>query len=305
MIHSLQLEECEALWINILKDEPVIYPFYTYDWHMAWKKSLAPTLQTTVYSNDKVLVSLVKEGDTAHFSGGEEIADYLDCIGNNESKQAFWTQVLPILSTQGIKKLQLRNIPAHSPTITALQALGATVEEEDMTPTMILPETDEAYLQSLDRKDRHEFKRKVNKFELSYPDIIFSVTKNINIQTLITLMKRSEDKHIFLTREMESFFTNLPTLSDIQMLQANLLLKDGTSVASVVLFVVHQTLLLYNSGYDTSFQGSGFYLKAKMILWAIENRYKEYNFLQGQERYKYELGGKNVPVYKITYEIGQ
>ena len=83
------------------------------------------------------------------------------------------------------------------------------------------------------------------------------------------------------------------------MLQANLSIVDGTLVASVIFFMVDRTLLLYNSGFDATYQGAGFYLKAKMILWAIENNYTEYNFLQGQERYKYELGGKDVAVYRI------
>ena len=96
-------------------------------------------------------------------------------------------------------------------------------------------------------------------------------------------MKQSDDKRVFLTKDMETFFMSLSTLPKIQLLQANLTTKDGSLVASVILFVVDRTLLLYNSGFDTAYQGSGFYVKAKMILWAIENNYTEYNFLQGQE----------------------
>lgn len=303
MIHLLPLEECETLWNTILKAEPIVYPFYTYDWHVAWKKTLAPTSRAFVYHTDDVLVPLIITDKEAHFSGDEEIADYLDCIGNVGNKQLFWKELLAYLKDHDVERIVLRNIPASSPTKDILQTLGGLVTNEDMTPTIPLPKTETDYLQSLDRKNRHEFKRKIRKFDLLYPDINFLVTKEVNINVLLTLMKQDVDKQTFLTNDMEMFFRSLSTLPNIQMLQANLRTKEGLFIASIILFVVDRTLLLYNSGFDTAYKGSGFYLKAKMILWAIEYGYKEYNFLQGQERYKYELGGKDVAVFRVEINL--
>ncbi len=299
MIKTLPLEECENIWNNILAKEAIVYPFYTYSWHMAWKKILAPTSHVLVHYTDDVLVPFVITNNEIHFSGGEEIADYLDCIGDTNNKQLFWQELLSYLKDQDVERIILRNVPASSPTKDILQKLGGFVTNEDMTPTILLPKTETDYFQSLDRKNRHEFRRKINKFELSYPDINFSVKKEININVLLMLMKQSDDKKIFLTNDMDLFFRSLPTLPNIQILQGNLSTKEGSLAASVILFVVDRTLLLYNSGFDATYKGAGFYLKAKMILWAIENNYTEYNFLQGQERYKYELGGKDVAVYRI------
>lgn len=299
MITTVQLEECETVWNNILKREPIVYPFYTYGWHMTWKKIFAPASPDLVYHTDDVFVPLVIINHEAHFSGGEEIADYLDCIGDADKKQLFWEELLSCVKNQSVTRLILKNVPANSPTKDILQTLGGVVTTEDMTPTIPLPETEAEYFQSLDRKNRHEFKRKIRKFELSYPDIKFWVTKKIDINALLTLMKQADNKKIFLTHDMDQFFRSLPNLPNSQILQANLSAKNDTVVASIILFVVDRTLFLYNSGFDATYQGSGFYLKAKMILWAIESNYKEYNFLQGQERYKYELGGKDVPVYRI------
>jgi len=303
MIKTLPLEECENIWKNILKNEPIVYPFYTYGWHMAWKKTLAPTSHVLVHYTNDVLVPFVITNNEAHFSGGEEIADYLDCIGEANKKELFWKELLAYLKDQDVKRIVLRNVPTSSPTKDILQKLGAVVTNEDMTPTILLPKTEKDYLRSLDRKNRHEFKRKIKKFELLYPDINFWVTKEINITALLTLMKQSDDKRVFLTKDMETFFMSLSTLPNIQLLQANLATKDGSLVASIILFVVDRTLLLYNSGFDTAYQGAGFYLKSKMILWAIENGYEEYNFLQGQERYKYELGGKDVAVFRVEINL--
>ena len=303
MIKTLRLEESESIWNDIVKNERIPYPFYTHEWHRQWKKTLSPSATVMVYHNDDVLISLVLANNDAHFSGGEEIADYLDAIGREDKKEAFWQQLLPHLQDNGIKQLLLRNIPAASPTKDVLLSLGAHADIEDMTPTMMLKETDEAYLESLERKNRHEFKRKVKKFELTYPQVQFSVLETIDIPSLLGLMKRDEDKKTFLTKEMEAFFSTLPTLKHVNTLQATAKTKEGVIVASSLFFVVDKTLLLYNSGFDTTYQGSGLYLKAKTILWAIKNGYKEYNFLQGQERYKYELGAKDIAVYKIQIAL--
>lgn len=303
MITTVQLEECKSHWERLVNLESHHYPFYTHGWHMAWKKALAPTADTLVYSNGDVLISLVTKGNEAHFSGGEEIADYLDCLGQDSKKEAFWKELLLYLQKSSVHKLLLRNVPAHSPTKDILVSLGAIAEIEDMTPTMLLSETDEAYLLSLDRKSRHEFKRKVKKFERSYPDSEIVVSETVDIAVLLDLMKHDVDKKVFLTKEMEAFFIALPTLPEVKTLQATLKTKDGLIIASSIFFVVDTTLLLYNSGFNSAYQGSGFYLKAKTILWAIKNKYREYNFLQGQERYKYELGGKDVPVYKIAITL--
>ena len=58
---------------------------------------------------------------------------------------------------------------------------------------------------------------------------------------------------------------------------------------------------LYNSGYDPSysFYSVGLLLKAQSIHWAIEQGKKKYDFLRGNERYKYDLGAKNLRLYRI------
>lgn len=303
MITTLQLEESKAIWNTIVRTESMVYPFYTYDWHLNWKNTLAFTSNVFVYHTDDVLISLVLMGNEAHFSGGEDIADYLDCLGQQGGKETFWRELLPYLKNNGVNKLMLSNVPNHSPTKDILVSLGAVAKVEDMTPTVKLPETTDAYLNSLDRKSRHEFNRKVKKFDLTYPNCTVVVTEVLDIALLLDLMKRNDAKKEFLTNNMETFFTTIPTLSDVKTLQANLIDNTGLIVASCIFFSVNKTLLLYNSGFNETFQGSGLYLKAKMMLWAINNGYKEYNFLQGQERYKYELGGKDVPVYQIAITL--
>ncbi|MEK9143194.1 MAG: GNAT family N-acetyltransferase [Patescibacteria group bacterium] len=305
MITSMQLEEAQTLWMSALLHEAHQYPFMTYAWHAAWQTIGNPAQKVTVYTDGDVVASLVRVGTEVHFSGGEEVADYLDAIGEPDKKPVFWEKLLPYLKTLGVSKLVLRNVRYDSPTKGILVALGGVAEEEDRTPVIRLPATHDAYFASLTRKDRHELKRKIRKFELVYPDTRFSIEEkeSIDMDALLALMKRNSEKREFLTAPMETFFQALPTLPGVPIIQANLRTDKGMIIASVLLFPVGSSLLLYNSGYDPSFQGSGFYLKAKTILWAIDKGYKECNFLQGKERYKYELGGQDQPVFRVEMNL--
>lgn len=302
MIASMQLEEARDVWQKALSFEPHAYPFFTYAWHAAWQKFGDPTQKLMVYTDDEVLVPLIRDGTEAHFSGGEEVADYLDAIGEADKKQAFWKGLLPHLNILGVRSLVLRNVPFYSPTKGILESLGGKIADEDSTPILRLPSSHDAYFAGLERKDRHELQRKIRKFERSYPNLQFEMKEKelIDMDTLLWLMKKDPDKRTFLTPPMEAFFRALPMLPNVPIIQANLRQAD-VIISSVLLFPVGKSLLLYNSGYDQAYQGSGFYLKVQTILWAIDRGFTEYNFLQGRERYKYELGAKDRSVYTVEF----
>lgn len=43
----------------------------------------------------------------------------------------------------------------------------------------------------------------------------------------------------------------------------------------------------------------GIVLLAHLIQWAIEHRKRTFNFLRGNETYKYQMGGRDTAVYRI------
>ena len=82
------------------------------------------------------------------------------------------------------------------------------------------------------------------------------------------------------------------------------LLVDNTPAAVMLTFSAGDTLMGYNSGFDEkNYSGSGFYLRAKVLERARASGYKKFNFLQGNERYKYELGGKDFFVYRVDVTL--
>ena len=60
--------------------------------------------------------------------------------------------------------------------------------------------------------------------------------------------------------------------------------------------------LLYNSGYDPAYarMSVGLLNKALTIQWAIASGKRVFDFLRGDERYKYELGAVDRWIYRLT-----
>ena len=77
---------------------------------------------------------------------------------------------------------------------------------------------------------------------------------------------------------------------------------QGVDVASVFQFRTDGSLLLYNSGYDPKLRAAnpGLVLIARSIGQAVGEGCAEYDFLRGTERYKYDLGGVDRVVYRLT-----
>ena len=299
--------ELKSVWESVVTAYPSHVPYSTFAWHKAWFETLGKGFELFVFVNTdtSIVIPLVVKDGTAHFCGGEECGDYLDAIGPNEKKSNAWNHALKLLAAQRVTFVDLRNIPSDSNTIEIFKKLpNARIEQEDTTPIVPLPESFDAYLASLDRKNRHELRRKVRRFDESYPESTISVLegKSTDIPLLVKLMKLDADKHKFLTQEMEQFFLRLPEIVGDNLLQINLV-QNTDVVATTLAFRHSHTLLLYNSGYVHSFDGAGFYLKAKVIEWAINQQFHHYNLLQGNERYKYELGGNDYFVYQIRMKL--
>lgn len=282
-------------------------PFFTYEWHALWSNVLGKDWEPfCLIVDDAVIAPFARKNTEVIFSGGEEISDYQDLIGPDDAKNAAWPQILQFLKDHGASTIRLHNVPETSPTISFFRNLpGAIVEKEDTTPKFRLPASWEAYIKSLPYKDRHELRRKLRKFEREHPHtaIAESLSPQVDIQVLIDLMAKDKDKQMFLTPDMILFFQKLSHVfsKEISLL---ILTMDGKPAAATLSFIEDGVSFLYNSGFDRECcQNAGFYLKAMSIKRAIEKGLKEYNFLQGNERYKYELGGKDFFVYAIYLRL--
>ncbi|MDH7500392.1 MAG: GNAT family N-acetyltransferase, partial [candidate division NC10 bacterium] len=230
-----------------------------------------------------------------------------------------WEEILKSLHPlpPRIKGLDLHCLPAHSPTLQALpdlaRSLGyrVSVEVEEVCPVLKLPESWEAYLSLLNGKDRHELRRKMRKAETASPPLRFRQCSEEecarqDIQSFICLHRKSRpDKEAFMNGPMQGFFREASqTFAQKGWLRLYILEREEKAAAAMLCFDYQTTLYLYNSGYDPelSLLSPGIVLIGYCLRDAIALGKQCFDFMRGQENYKYRLGGKDSPIYRLRVE---
>ena len=74
-------------------------------------------------------------------------------------------------------------------------------------------------------------------------------------------------------------------------------------MAGYVYFSMGLTVYLYNSGYDPGVHAAlspGWVLLAHLIERVIESGHRHFDFMRGDEGYKYRFGGKDERVLRLT-----
>lgn len=311
MITEISFNDTIApIWKDSFNSSSLRTPFSTYGWQKTFLSTIGVTAKPYFLYHPELhcIAPFIRKDATVEFSGGVEVSDYMDLIGPDEAKDKAWTDIITYLRNHGVSHLELRNIPESSATLAFFRKnnpdshLTVETTPEDSTPVIHFPETYALYLDSLERKARHEAERKIRKFERENPDHTMSDGKDVEngIGVFIDMMRTDQEKSKFLAAGYEAFFRLLPAAfpDDIRIFIVSV---SQIPAAAIMAFIMDNSFFLYNSGFNQSnFSGAGFYLKAKSIQWAIEHGLSKYNFLQGHERYKYDLGGKDFGVFTVT-----
>ena len=246
--------------------------------------------------------------------GGADISDYLDLIALRDREDEAWAALLGARAADRAV-WELHAVPAASPTVSAMPALAVaaglevstTVEER--CPILALPDSWDALLASLSGKHRHEISRKLRRFEREAPQghVAWESTPagiERRLEDFLTLHRRSrEGKAKFMDARMERFFRRtIPALAARGGARLAFLdLPDGP-IASFVTLEWDGTVGLYNSGFhpDRAALSPGVVLLAHVIRDAIERGRRRFDFLRGEERYKYEFGPVPEAVHAVT-----
>ena len=127
------------------------------------------------------------------------------------------------------------------------------------------------------------------------------------MDTFLKLFAESrEDKATFLTARMESFFRLLAdTMAEAGRLRFGILELDTLPVAMIMVFDYNDCIYLYNSGYDPRYTSLsvGLLCKILCIKESIKDGKERFDFLKGDERYKYQLGGIELPLSRCQITI--
>lgn len=265
------------------------------------------------------IAPLRRVGDKITFLGtdkigekGDLVTDFGDIVCQKGKEKEVWENVLQALKELGVQIIELDYLREYSLSFKILSEKHQStqmmdIQTPDVAPFIDLPKTFEEYLAFLNRKDRHELKRKLRRLEGMGYEIIISQNPTKDIEEFIRLHKVStEDKDKFMTEEMATFFRRITEKLLVKnCIEIVFMLINGVKVSSTFSFLCHNEYWLYNSGFDRNFEYNavGLLLKALTIKMAIEKGLTKYNFLRGNERYKYDLGAKDERLYRITVEL--
>ena len=307
-------------WEDILPDCVTDTVFVTPWWQKTWWDNFGGSETRpyilSVYDGDDLLgiAPLMSDGDRLTFLGDKDLSDYFDFVVPQDRVDRFFPALWEHLSNAGWTTLDLPSLPVGSPALEYLPNLAkdadmsVAIEEEETTPTAELPSTWDEFLLGLRKKDRHELRRKIRRLdrENTHRQYVADDGEVLNgsMQDFFRLLRASrDDKNEFLTPERETFFLDIAreSLSRDQF-RLSFLEVDGENVAACICFDYGGDYLLYNSGYDPSYSrlSVGLINKALSLQLAIEEGRKTFNFLKGNERYKYNLGGQDELVFRLT-----
>jgi CelD/BcsL family acetyltransferase involved in cellulose biosynthesis len=255
--------------------------------------------------------------DMASIIGSTDVCDYQDFIVTPGLENEFFDALLDDLQQKRLRGLHLEPVRPDSAVATHLMPMardrGYKIDyrQVDVSSDLDLPDSWESYLGMIDRKQRHEIRRKMrNLQEIGATSYRAVQDKDAIPQTIISFLRlfpeSRGDKAQFMTARMQNFFTSLSqALAEIDIIRFGVLEAAGKPVAMVMYFDYNDNIYLYNSAYDPEFKSMsvGIISKVSCIQDSIDKGKRKFDFLKGSEPYKYFLGGKEIPLYSCEIKL--
>jgi CelD/BcsL family acetyltransferase involved in cellulose biosynthesis len=301
-------------------------PFLTWQWQKLWWKewNQGRYLRIITLSEESgrlcgiapLYSEETKEGQKLNLLGSSDLCDYLDFIVAKGEEACFYHTLLSYLTSSCTEKttLCLNSLQQHSPTLSFFKRIAHSkgynidINLEDTAPSLELPSNFELYLKRLNKKDRHEIRRKMRRAEkrakITFRKIDHHSQVMQKMPGFINLFRKSaEKKNHFLNGLREKFFLALADeFSRMGWLEIFALSFDEMEVAYLFCFHYQDTLYLYNSAYDpTCYNLSpGIVIITYCLEDAINRGIKQFDFLRGNESYKYHFGAQDQNLYTLT-----
>lgn len=310
-------------WDTLVQRSMTNTPFQLLSYQQAWWTHLHPSdgsLHTITVRDENGALQAIGcfylIDDVVYFNGCVEETDYLDLITPAELAERTWTAVLNCLDSPGFPQWQaidLCNVPAASPTraILAQQAAerGFSFAEEihEVCPIIHLAGTFDDYLQGIDSKQRREIKRKLRRAKGANAELIVVGPEDDLEQAvddfLELLQKSTFEKEAWLNDGRRAVFHETArTAMAAGILQLLFIEVNGQKASALFNFDYNDRVWVYNSGLDPSQFGSlslGVVVTARAIELAIENGRSVFDFLRGNETYKYRFGAEDTEIFRI------
>lgn len=234
--------------------------------------------------------------------GHRDLVDYRTPLGTMAG--SLFGEVLN--SMPAVSRLRLDSLPEEAASVLAdgARAWGweVAVSQRDVAAVLELPVSFDEYLVSIGKRERHELRRKRRRYEavVGSLELVHVDDDGEVFDQFAALHRRSGgDKGAFMTAQMERYFGSLFTLPGWGI--DTLIGEDGRVVAASFGYRDEDGYYLYNSAFDPDLghTSPGQVMLGLMIERAISEGCSVFDFLKGDETYKFRLGAIERPLYDI------
>jgi CelD/BcsL family acetyltransferase involved in cellulose biosynthesis len=324
--------ELKTEWNDLLQRSVTNRIFNTWEWQTTWWEAyhpgelwvitvrnvagkliaIAPWFIDKTPNNERIVRTI----------GCVDVTDYLDLLVDAGCYDEALTALTDFVAAHSDKyeMINLCNLPQNSAGFRYFAAtleahsFQVTLTQQEVCPIINLPTEWEAYFELLDKKQRHELRRKLRRVEAATENMTwYSVDQSHDLTTEIEkflhLMSASQvDKAEFLSDDKNiAFFKAItPIALANNWLHMNFLTINGVAVAAYMNFIYGNQVLVYNSGLLPNEYGQlspGIILLIYNIQWAIDQHFSVFDFLRGSEEYKYRMGAMDTPVYMLQAKL--
>lgn len=314
--------EIAPRWRDLLASDPAATIFQTPEYAGVWWQEFGALrcLALTEVVEAGVLrgiVPLSMEPDgSVHFVGDPSITDYLAPVSRMEDRDAVSAAAVEsAMRLDGFTSLSLSGLPGDSGWPEALaraaKAAGLTVREEpeDVCPIIATTGSWDGYLANLSGKQRHEIRRKARRLDDNGGySVRVSTAESLDadLSNFFAFHRSSEgSKGKFMHDDMAVYFVRLATaMQERGLMRLAMLDLAGEPVAGIYGFSDGVTWSIYNSAYNAARRdlAPGMVLVAETIRLAAEEGCTTYDFLRGDEEYKYRFGASDRQVIRVIGE---
>lgn len=325
------LEPLAEEWNELLQNSASHVPFLRFNYLMSWWKTLGggewPQGELNVVTArhpDGSLAGVAplfltqnRQGEPAlMLLGSIEISDFLDIIARPEDIPGFVNGLLDFLCALPIpwQVLDWYNLVDSSPTLPVLkeaalrQNCSIDLEPLQHCPYIPLPSDWETYLSRIDKKQRHEIQRKMRRVEenglpVRWYIVEDPVSLDAEIDQFLDLMAQDPEKDRFLTTNMRSQMRSIiHTAFREGWLQLAFIEINREKAAGYLNFDYQNHIWVYNSGLNLRYRelSPGWVLLGYLLQYSIEHRRESFDFMRGDEDYKYRFGAVDRRVIRAT-----
>jgi CelD/BcsL family acetyltransferase involved in cellulose biosynthesis len=322
MAYSMVLDSFTSLeekWQELLVTCATNQIFLTPQWQRAWWQVFGKGYELLLLSVHEAselvgIAPMMRQNERLSFIGSSDVCDYMDFIVRRGREDFVFPRLLDRLESLEWNIIDLESLLPHSLALSCLAPLArqrgyqVQIEQMDLSPQLFLPSSWDEYLALLKAKDRHELRRKLRRLEQTKATRSYTITEKEQLrremESFFVLFKMSDfQKACFMTDQKREFFeVMVSSLAEKGYVRLSFMEVGGVRAASSLCFDYENEVYLYNSAYDPTHThlSVSLLLKVFCIREAIDNGKKRFDFLRGDESYKYDLGGQDVPIYRCV-----